>query len=89
MWNKVLILPVPMVKLMQIFIMVKMFDQVAMECDQNEEFYREFSTRLSKVVRYELKKVRLFMKRIKVENGCIDFRENIKLILSLGLIKGK
>jgi hypothetical protein len=27
-----------------------MFDQVAMECDQNEEFYREFSTRLSKVV---------------------------------------
>ncbi|MBT2698809.1 hypothetical protein J7E79_15510 [Bacillus sp. ISL-40] len=30
--------------------MVKMFDQVAMECDQNEEFYREFSTRLSKVV---------------------------------------
>jgi hypothetical protein len=50
MWNKVLILPVPMVKLMQIFIMVKMFDQVAMECDQNEEFYREFSTRLSKVV---------------------------------------
>jgi hypothetical protein len=29
------------------------------------------------------------MKRIKVENGFIDLRENIKLILSLGLIKGK
>jgi hypothetical protein len=29
------------------------------------------------------------MKRIKVEYGCIDLREKIKLILSLGLIKGK
>lgn len=30
--------------------MVSMFDQVAMECDHNEEYYREFSTRLRKVV---------------------------------------
>ena len=30
--------------------MVKMFDQVAMKCDQNEELYKEFSTRLSDVL---------------------------------------
>lgn len=30
--------------------MVKMFKQVAMECDRNEEYYKEFSTRLDNVV---------------------------------------
>lgn len=30
--------------------MVKMFDQVAMECDRDEELYQEFSTRLRNVI---------------------------------------
>ncbi len=30
--------------------MVKMFDQVAMECDRNEELYKQFEKRLYNVV---------------------------------------
>ena len=30
---------------------LKMFDQVAMKCDQNEELYKEFSTRLRRSIR--------------------------------------
>jgi hypothetical protein len=30
--------------------MIKIFDQVAMECDRNEELYKHFSTRLRNVV---------------------------------------
>lgn len=30
--------------------MVKMFDQVAMECDRDEELYKEFSTRLEDIL---------------------------------------
>jgi hypothetical protein len=30
--------------------MIKMFDQVAMECDRDEELYKAFSTRLDNVL---------------------------------------